>query len=96
MIFKITSQLFLLFGQEKIKANAKILFIIKENSTRQTRRLLSNKHIFYIGSQKEVSTMHETFLSTFLVINETNSPYKQVTVKPKNVKNAWMSKVLKN
>ena len=95
MIFKITSQLFLIFRQEKIKANAKILLIVKENLTRQTRRLLSNKYLFSIGSQKEVNTMHKIFLSTFLVIYETNSPYKKVTVKPKNVKNPWVSKALK-
>ena len=39
--------------------------------------------------------MYETFLRTFLEIYETNFPYKQVTVKPKDVKNAWMSKALK-
>ena len=39
--------------------------------------------------------MYETFLSTFLEIYETNFPYKQVTVKPKDIKNPWMSKVLK-
>ena len=38
--------------------------------------------------------MYETFLSTFLEIYETNFPYKQVTVKPKDVKNPWMSKAL--
>ena len=39
--------------------------------------------------------MYETFLSTFLEIYETNFPYKQVTVKPKDIKNPWMSKALK-
>ena len=39
--------------------------------------------------------MHETFLSTFLEIYETNFPYKQVTVKPKDLKNTWMNKALK-
>ena len=39
--------------------------------------------------------MYETFLSTFLEIYEINFPYKQVTVKPKDVKNPWTSKTLK-
>ena len=39
--------------------------------------------------------MYETFLSTFLEIYESNFPYKQVTVKPKQVKNPWMSEALK-
>ena len=36
--------------------------------------------------------MYETFLSTFWEIYEINFPYKQVTVKPKDVKSPWMSK----
>ena len=39
--------------------------------------------------------MYETFLSTFWEIYEINFPYKQVTVKPKDVKSPWMSKALK-
>ena len=39
--------------------------------------------------------MYKTFLRTFLEIYETHFPYKQVTVKPKDVKNPWMSKTLK-
>ena len=39
--------------------------------------------------------MYETFLGTFLEICETNFPFKQVTVKPKDVKNPWMRKTLK-
>ena len=39
--------------------------------------------------------MYEGFISTFLEIFETNFPYKQVTVKPKDVKNLWMSMALK-
>ena len=39
--------------------------------------------------------MYKTFLSTFVEIYETNFPYKQVAVKPKDVKNPWMSKALK-
>ena len=39
--------------------------------------------------------MYEGFLSTFLEIYETNFPHKQVTVKPKDVKNPWMSMALK-
>ena len=35
------------------------------------------------------------FLSIFLEIYETNFPYKQVTAKPKDVQNLWMSKALK-
>ena len=31
--------------------------------------------------------MYEAFLSTFLEIYDTNFPWKQVTVKPKDVKN---------
>ena len=58
-----------------MKANAKLLFIIKEILTKQTRRHSSNNYIFFIGS------MYETFLNTFLEIYETSFPYKQVTVK---------------
>ena len=39
--------------------------------------------------------MYETFLSTFSEIYETNFPFKQVTVKPKDVRNPWMGKALK-
>ena len=39
--------------------------------------------------------MYEIFLSTFFEIYETNFFYKQLTVKPKDIKNSWMSKVLK-
>ena len=39
--------------------------------------------------------MYETFLSTFLEFDEINFPCKQVTIKPKDVKNPWMSKALK-
>ena len=35
------------------------------------------------------------FLSPFLEIHETNFPYKQVTAKPKDAQNLWMSKALK-
>ena len=62
----------------KNQRNAKILFIIKENLTRQKTWLSS--------SQKDVNKMYETFLSTFLEIYQTNFQYKQVSVKPKDVK----------
>ena len=39
--------------------------------------------------------MYETFLSTFLEFYEINFPCKQVPIKPKDVKNPWMSKALK-
>ena len=39
--------------------------------------------------------MYETFLGTFLETCKTNFPFKQVTVKPKDVKNPWMRKTLK-
>ena len=67
----------------------------KENLTRQTRRLSSILHWRHVISQKDVNKTYETFLSTFLDIYETNFPYKLVTVKPKDVKNPWMSKALK-
>ena len=80
MIFQIASQLFILFRQEKINTNTKLLFIRNEILT----TLL---HWWHVTSQKDVNEMHETFLSTFLDIYKTNFPYKQVTVKPKDVKN---------
>ena len=52
-------------------------------------------HWRHTSSQKNVNKMYETFLSTILEIYETNFPYKQVTVKPKDVKYPWMSKALK-
>ena len=39
--------------------------------------------------------MYKTFLTTFVEIYETNFPYKQAAVKPKDAKNPWMSKALK-
>ena len=39
--------------------------------------------------------MYKIFLSIFLEIFETNFPYKQVTVKLKDVKNHWLSKALR-
>ena len=72
---------------------------------RKTRRLSSSNYassalavqlcIFCISSQKNMNNLHETFLSTFFEIYETNLPYKQVTVKREDVKNPWMSKALK-
>ena len=65
---------------------------------RQTRWHSSNNsplHWWHVNSLKNVNKMIETFLSTF---SETNFPCKQVTVKPikpKDVKNLWMSKTLK-
>ena len=38
--------------------------------------------------------MYETFRNIFSEIYETTFPYKQVTVKPKDAKNHWMSKAL--
>ena len=59
------------------------------------KRQLSLLHWWHVSSQKDVNKMYETFLSTFLEIYEINFPYKQVTVKPKDVKNPWTSKTLK-
>ena len=59
------------------------------------KQQLSLFHWWHVSSQKDVNKMYGTFLSTFLEIYETNFPYKQVTVKPKDVKNPWMSKALK-
>ena len=51
------------------------------------KQQLSLLHWRQVSSQKDVNKMYETFLSTFLEIYETNFPYKQVTVKPKDAKN---------
>ena len=59
------------------------------------KQQLSLLHWRHVSSQKDVNKMNETFLSTFLEIYETNFPYKQVTVKPKDEKNLWMSKAFK-
>ena len=59
------------------------------------KQQVSLLHWRHASSQKDENKMYETFLSTFLEIYETNFSYKQVTVKPKDIKNPWMSKVLK-
>ena len=43
-----------------------------------------------------MNKIYEIFISTFLEIYETNFPYKKAIVKPKDLKNPWMSKALKN
>ena len=59
------------------------------------KQQLSFLHWRHVNSQKDVNKMYEIFLSIFLEIYETNFSYKQVTVKPQDVKNPWMSKALK-
>ena len=59
------------------------------------KQRLSLLHWRHVNSQKNLNKIYETFLSKFLEIYETNFSYKQVTVKPKDVKNPWMSKALK-
>ena len=59
------------------------------------KKQLSLLHWRHVSAQKDVNKMHETFRSTFLEIYETNFPYKQATVKPKDEKNPWMSEALK-
>ena len=94
MTFQITSQSFLLFRQEKIKANYNKREFTKANKAafKQQLSLLDWRHVNY---QKDVNKMYETFLGTFLETCKTNFPFKQVTVKPKDVKNPWMRKTLK-
>ena len=43
-----------------------------------------------------MNKIYEIFISTFLEIYKTNFPYKKAIVKPKDLKNPWMSKALKN
>ena len=69
----------MLFRQEKINTNTKLLFIRNE--------ILTTLLHWHVTSQKDENKMHETFLSTFFEIYKTNFPYKQVTVKPEDVKN---------
>ena len=59
------------------------------------KQQLSRVNWRHVSSQKDVNKIYETFLRTFLENYEINFPYKQVTVKPKDVKNPWMSKALK-
>ena len=73
----------------KIKANDKYLLTIKENEQQ-----LSLLHWRHVSRQKDVNKI--TLLRKFLEIYETNFTYKQVTVKPKDVKNPWMIRALKS
>ena len=61
----------------------------------ETNKAASLLHWQHVSSQKDMNKIYEIFLSTFLEIYETNFPCKQVTVKPTDVKNPWMSKALK-
>ena len=67
----------------------------KETNKAAFKQQLSLLHWRHVSSKIDVNKMYETFLSTFLEIHETKFLYKQVTVKPKDVKNHWMGKVLK-
>ena len=59
------------------------------------KQQLSFLHWRHVSFQKDLNKVYETFLSTFQEFYETNFPYKQVTVKPEDVKIPWMSKALK-
>ena len=97
MIFQITSQLFLTIQTGKNQL-LKLVYDKREfNEPNKAtfKQQLSLLHWRDVSSQKDVNKMHETFLSTFLEICETNFPYKQITVKSEDVKNPWMNKALK-
>ena len=59
------------------------------------KQRLSLLHCWHVSSQKDVNKMYEALLSTFLEIYETNFPCKQITGKPKDVKNPCLIKALK-
>ena len=78
----------------KNQSKCQTLVYNKREFNEANKAAFKQQHWRHVSFQKDVNKMYETFLSTFLDIYETNIPYKQVTVKPKDVKNPWMSKTL--